>query len=119
MKLHIGERIKSRAKELRIGPTELGLLINTSKQNIYGIFKRRSLDTELLWKFSVALKFDFFACYTGLLDGSVKESGQLKARMKKCRNDLGKCKEKLTNHKRQVVYLERINRLLEEKVSGS
>ena len=78
MKLHIGELIKSRAKELRIGPTELGQLINTSKQNIYGIFKRKSLDSELLWKFSVALKFDFFAYYSDLLDGSFKETGQLK-----------------------------------------
>lgn len=62
--LHIGERIKERAKELRMGATELGKLINTSKQNIYGIYKRRSIDTGLLKKISEALEYDFFILYT-------------------------------------------------------
>ena len=62
-KLHIGERIKERAKELRMGATELGTLINTSKQNIYGIYKRRTIDTGLLKKISQALECDFFASY--------------------------------------------------------
>jgi hypothetical protein len=63
MALHIGERIKARAKELRIGPTELADMINTSKQNVYGIYKRKTLDSELLKKISLALKFDFFSAY--------------------------------------------------------
>lgn len=71
-KLHIGERIKERAKELRMGATELGTLINTSKQNIYGIYKRRTIDTGLLKKISQALECDFFALYT---DGETEEDG--------------------------------------------
>ncbi|MBI2968744.1 MAG: helix-turn-helix domain-containing protein [Bacteroidetes bacterium] len=63
MALHIGEKIRERARELRIGPTELARSINTSKQNVYGIFKRRSLDTDLLRKISKALEFDFFCYY--------------------------------------------------------
>ncbi len=63
MHIHIGEKIKTRAKELRIGPTELAGMINTSKQNVYGIFKRESIDTELLQKISRALKLDFFCYY--------------------------------------------------------
>jgi len=63
MALHIGEKIKARAKELRIGPTELADMINTSKQNVYGIYKRKALDSELLKKISLALKFDFFSAY--------------------------------------------------------
>ncbi len=62
-KLHIGECIKERAKELRIGATEFGKLINTSKQNIYGIYKRRTIDTGLLKKISEALDYDFFKLY--------------------------------------------------------
>ncbi len=63
MALHIGERVKARAKELRIGPTELAGMINTSKQNVYGIYKRKTLDSELLKKISLVLKFDFFSAY--------------------------------------------------------
>jgi len=62
--LHIGECIKKRATELRIGATELGNLINTSKQNIYGIYKRRTIDTGLLKKLSAALDYDFFDLYS-------------------------------------------------------
>jgi hypothetical protein len=32
--MRIGERIKNRAKDLRLGPTELAKIINTSKQNV-------------------------------------------------------------------------------------
>lgn len=64
MKTHIGEKIKERAKELRVGPTELANAINTSKQNVYGIFKRESIDTTLLQKICKALNYDFFSFFT-------------------------------------------------------
>jgi hypothetical protein len=61
--MHIGEKVKARAKELRIGPTELARMIKTSKQNVYGIYLRETIDTGLLQKLSKALEFDFFAYY--------------------------------------------------------
>ena len=64
MSLHIGKKIKDRAEQLRFGPTELAEKINTSKQNIYSIFKRLSIDTDILSKISVALEYDFFALYS-------------------------------------------------------
>lgn len=63
MKTHIGEKIKERAQELRVGPTELANAINTSKQNVYGIFKRESIDTALLQKICKALNYDFFSFF--------------------------------------------------------
>lgn len=64
MELHIGNKIKDRAEQLRIGPTELAEKINSSKQNIYSIFKRNSVDTEILSKISLALEYDFFSLYS-------------------------------------------------------
>src|SRR4051812_41417017 len=61
--MHIGEKVKARAKELRMGPTELARAIKTSKQNIYGIYLRETIDTGLLQKLGKALDFDFFAYY--------------------------------------------------------
>jgi len=72
--LHIGEHIKERAKELRIGATELGKLINTSKQNIYGIYKRRTIDTGLLKNISEALNYDFFKLYASDMMAVVSHS---------------------------------------------
>ncbi len=63
MKVHIGKKIKERVEELRMRPADLAEKINTSKQNVYGIFKRQSIDTELLSKLSKALDFDFFNFY--------------------------------------------------------
>ncbi len=61
--MHIGEKVEARAKELRIGATELARKIRTSKQNVYSIYKRSSIDTDLLQKLSKALEFDFFAYF--------------------------------------------------------
>ena len=68
--MHIGEKVRARAKELRIGPTELGKMIKTSKQNVYGIFERKSMDTELLQKLSKVLEFDFFVYYYSAGNGA-------------------------------------------------
>ena len=38
-------------------------MIKTSKQNVYGIYLRESIDTALLQKLSKALEFDFFVYY--------------------------------------------------------
>lgn len=77
MEIHIGEIIKNKARELRIGPTELGEKINTSKQNVYGIYKRKSIDTDLLRKISNALGHNFFSYYVTSLDISGVEFGAL------------------------------------------
>lgn len=63
MSINIGEKIKLRAKELRVGPTEFARLISSTKQNIYNIYGRKSIDTQLLQNISKALDFDFFRYY--------------------------------------------------------
>jgi len=62
--MRIGDKIRTRAEEMGIKPTALARMINTSKQNIYGIYKRESIDTALLQKLSKALNFDFFTYYS-------------------------------------------------------
>jgi hypothetical protein len=61
--IHIGQEIEKRAKELRVGPTELARRINKSRQNVQDIFERKSIDTDLLEIISRALDFDFFVLY--------------------------------------------------------
>ncbi|TAL59871.1 MAG: XRE family transcriptional regulator [Bacteroidetes bacterium] len=63
MEIHIGEKIRQQAKELRMGPTELAQLINTSRSNIYWLYKRKHIDGEMLVKLSRVLKFNFFRLY--------------------------------------------------------
>ncbi len=63
MNINIGAKIREIAKEKGVGPTELGKRINTSKQNVYGIFKRKSMDSNLISEISIALDHNFFQYY--------------------------------------------------------
>jgi hypothetical protein len=60
MDLHIGELIKDKLKEQQISVIKFASLINTTRENVYGIFKRKSIDTDMLIKISITLKYNFF-----------------------------------------------------------
>ena len=111
MRTHIGEKIKKRAKELKLGTTELGKLINTSKQNIYGIFKRSSIDAEVLQDISKALNFNFFQFY------EIPELQENKFQNEL--TDLKKENERLKLEVKSLIekneLLKKINNLLEKK----
>ena len=119
MKIHIGEKIKQRAKELRIGPTELARKINTSKQNIYGIFKRESIDTGLLDKLTKALNYDFFALYMNPKLSPTKESlAERKAKAYVVPEDTPEyllVKTQFLDLQEKYELLKKVNTLLEKK----
>ncbi len=62
-KIHIGKKIKEVWKKSRLKGTEFASLINRDRQVIYDIFKRESIDTELLQQISKVLNHDFFSYY--------------------------------------------------------
>lgn len=115
MEIHIGSMIRQRAKELRIGPTELGSKINTSKQNVYGIYKRRSIDTRLLMKISSALDFDFFKQYTKSIQ--VSDNSPEDGDVAELRKQLEHARLELDTIRKENDYLKKINALLEDKVT--
>ncbi|MEM0996796.1 MAG: hypothetical protein AAGN35_06945 [Bacteroidota bacterium] len=117
MDIHIGALVKQRAKDLRIGPTELGAKIDTSKQNVYGIYKRKSIDTRLLVKLCYALDYDFFRVYSH--DLTLEDGPPPQDDCAKCiaeRNLLEREKEGL---EKENAYLQKINALLEERFARS
>lgn len=58
--IHIGELIKARLEQVERSPGWLARRINCDRTNIYKIFQRQSIDTELLARISKALEYDFF-----------------------------------------------------------
>ena len=119
--IHIGAIIKDRADQLSIGPTRLALMVNTSKQNVYGIFKRKSVDSELLHNLCLALKYDFFRHYTGLKDTGKDEIPYENSRLhsiRKLKDDLSQTKHRLKELEEKYDMLKQINRLLEEKIGN-
>ncbi len=64
MDVHIGELIEERIAEVGITKAEFGRRINTSRQNVNTILKKRSLDTSVLRNICRVLNFDFFQYYS-------------------------------------------------------
>jgi plasmid maintenance system antidote protein VapI len=66
--VHIGKIIEVELKKKRYSVSEFAKIINTDRNNVYHIFKRKSLDTDLLYKISIALGHNFFLEYNPLGD---------------------------------------------------
>jgi DNA-binding Xre family transcriptional regulator len=64
MAVHIGSKIKQITAKKGVNITEFSRRINTSRENVYGIFKRKTIDTGLLEKISKILEHDFFQYYS-------------------------------------------------------
>ena len=57
---HIGQQVKLVLETKGISVTEFAKRINKSRENVYSIFLRKSIDTNLLSKISEVLEYDFF-----------------------------------------------------------
>lgn len=121
LSLHIGKLIRKHLEELGMTKSEFARRLHTSPQNIYGIFKRKSIDTELLKNISIILNFDFFQYYaSGALyvseDRAPYGKGSIISAL-----DLQKDHEKLKKEhetlRTESVYLKEIVQLMKEKLA--
>ncbi|MBQ9554664.1 MAG: XRE family transcriptional regulator [Muribaculaceae bacterium] len=72
--INIGKEIHDEL--LRQGHSVLWLSeqLECNRTNIYNIFSRESISTDLLLKISIALKKDFFALYSAQIEASAKDA---------------------------------------------
>ena len=66
-RLFIGKIIEEELRRQERTVTWLSRQIHCDRSNIYDIFSRASIDTDLLYKLSKALHRDFFTCYSSEL----------------------------------------------------
>jgi len=76
----IGQIIKERVEASNMEVTAFAKAINKERSNIYDIFKRSSIDTELLKKIGQILNYDFFE---DLLEPETKAKLMLKGKATK------------------------------------
>ena len=62
--IHIGQRIREVFTTKGISVTEFARRINKSRENIYSIFSRKTIDTGLLLTISKVLEYDFFILFS-------------------------------------------------------
>lgn len=112
MEIDIGSLVRQVAEQGHVGPTELGKRIGTSKQNIYGIYKRNSMDSSLMLKLSLALDHNFFQYYVRSLENLLedvpvsnlfeKSDTELEGRIEELHKHINVLMEYNDNLKRQV-----------------
>lgn len=72
MAVHIGNTIKVILEQRGMSISEFGRRIKKSRENVYSIFKRETIDTGLLADISAVLEYDFFQYYTPLKEEAEK-----------------------------------------------
>lgn len=60
-KIHIGEMIRRECLRQQRGATWLAARLYCNRVNVYKIYSKASIDTDLLYRISIALDHDFFA----------------------------------------------------------
>jgi len=78
MSVHIGNKIKSTVQKRGMLVAEFARRINKSRENVYSIFRRKTIDTGLLVTISKVLDHDFFQYYTPLAAQVQKLTEELK-----------------------------------------
>jgi transcriptional regulator with XRE-family HTH domain len=73
MRLHIGKEIELRYKESGIKLSEFAKRLSTSPRNVYAIFERADIKTDLLQKISEVLNYNFFTLYSSSEQVHVQE----------------------------------------------
>ena len=91
--LHIGKQIEEVLNSKGFTVAEFARRINKSRENVYSIFKRKTMDTGLLQKIGSVLEYDFFLLYAGRTDSD----------------------EEITRLKEEIRLLRELNSLLKEK----
>lgn len=75
--VNIGEHIKNVVEQRGYSITEFAKRINKSRENVYSIFTRKSIDTALLQTISTILDYDFFALFNDNESRAAKEIDRL------------------------------------------
>ncbi|MNJ84799.1 hypothetical protein D3C87_22590 [compost metagenome] len=94
--VHIGEEIKRVFNEKGLRMATFSKRINMTRENVYNIFNRKTIDTGLLLSICIELEFDFFSIYTNRINPSQDSE--------------------IDRLKKEIEYLNEINSLLKSQI---
>lgn len=73
MNMHIGQLIKQQVEEQGRTVVWLAKQLSYSRTNVYKIYEKSSVDTDLLMRISNVLDYDFFSVYSSRIKSDKKE----------------------------------------------
>lgn len=62
--MHIGNLIRKKVKEQNKTSVWLAEQLSCSRTNVYKLYDKKSIDTDVLFRISSILRFDFFSIYS-------------------------------------------------------
>lgn len=108
-RIEIGAKIKEVFDARHMKLTEFADELGTVRQNVYRIFRKRHLDTELLIRISNVLDHNFFQYYSGAPDENLKQEELKRVSLEE------NYQKQLELSRKEIDYLRKIIRLMEEK----
>lgn len=123
MAIHIGKKIREELRKQRISVIDFGQRINRTRNVVYDIFERESIDTGLLHKIGKELRVDFFSLYSIQKEYSyintksylVTEPNTLYGKLQS--EEVKNLQKQIDLMQTEINYLKKINSLLENKNS--
>ena len=110
MKVDIGFKIKEVFDSRNLKLTDFAEELGTVRQNVYRIFKKSDLDTALLKRISEVLEHNFFQYYV-----QTNETSYSRESVEQLILEITTHKRELELAKKEITYLRRIIKLMEEK----
>ena len=112
----IGERIKAIFDARQMKLKDFAEEIGVARQNIYRIFEKDSIDTDLLIKISSVLEHNFFMYFENGESNKKIGSGQIdKGENEALLKELDFINNELRLAKKEIDYLKKIIELMEER----
>ncbi len=119
MAIHVGKKIKDELYKQGVSVSIFAKKINRSRNVVYDIFERESIDTELLYKIGKILSYDFFSLYSSQKEYhlNTKNSGvnETLVSYNKQAEDLKFLKQQNEAQQTEITHLKKIIALLENK----
>jgi transcriptional regulator with XRE-family HTH domain len=118
MVIHIGKKVKEELYAQGISVTVFAKKISRSRNVVYDIFERESIDTNLLNKIAKILNVDFFSLYSSQKEFSLENikhynSGEPPPAYGKHAEEILLLQQQNEALQKEVVYLKKIISLLE------
>ena len=85
--LHIGQLIKTVFERSGMTVSDFARQLNCERTNVYTIFKRRTIDVELLVNISKILEYNFFEDVLKETDLNTKTTHDINIRLQDCSED--------------------------------
>src|SRR5688572_6384860 len=108
--IEIGQEIKEVFDSRHMKLTDFADELGTVRQDVYRIFRKRHLDTGLLIKISQVLDHNFFQYYLEHPASEIEDE-----KISTIKRELTDYEKQLELSKKEIDYLRKIIRLMEEK----